>query len=166
MGAEIAYNADQGANCQRVEYTEAMRRFRFRFEAVQKQREARLDEARGVLAEVMGRHTLAEGLLAERRQELNTCLERNNEQPITPGQEMLRQRHIFTLREEVRRREYQMTQLEERLEEARESVSEAHREVKAMEILEERDREEWLLEMKREEQKLNDDLIGSRHGRS
>ena len=59
-----------------------------------------------------------------------------------------------------------MTQLEERLEEARESVSEAHREVKAMEILEERDREEWLLEMKREEQKINDDLIGSRHGRS
>jgi len=143
-----------------------MRRFRFRFEAVQKQRSALLDEARGVLAEVMGRHTLAERLLAERRQELNEALERTDDGPITPGQEMLRQRHVFTVREEVRRREYQMTQLEERLEAARVAVSEAHREVKALEIIEERDREAWVLENKREEQKINDDLIGSRHGRS
>ncbi len=143
-----------------------MRRFRFRFEAVQKQRTALLDEARGVLAEVMGRHTLAERLLAERRQELDEALERSDDGPITPGKEMLRQRHIFTLREEVRRREYQMSQLEERLDAARVAVSEAHRGVRALEILEERDREAWVLETKREEQKINDDLVGSRSGRS
>ena len=143
-----------------------MRRFRFRFEAVQKQRTALLDEARGVLAEVMSRHTLAERLLAERRQELDEALERTDDGPITPGKEMLRQRPLFTLRDEVQRREYQMTQLEERLEAARVAVSEAHRGVRALEILEERDREAWVLETKREEQKINDDLIGSRHGRS
>jgi flagellar export protein FliJ len=55
-----------------------------------------------------------------------------------------------------------MTHVEERLEEARVAVSEAHRGVRALEILEERDREAWVLETKREEQKINDDLISSR----
>lgn len=143
-----------------------MRRFRFRFEAVLKQRAALLDAARGELAEIMGRHTLSERLLGERRAQLDAMLTREETGVIDAGHEMLRQRHIYTVREEVRRREYQLGQLEEHLEAARQAVTEAHRELRAIEILEERDRETWVEEVKREEQKSNDDLNSARSGRS
>jgi len=143
-----------------------MRRFRFRFEAVLKQRVVLLDAARSEFAEILGRHTFSERLLGERRANLDAALGRDEEGPIDPGHEMVRQRHIYTVREEVKRREYQLIQLEERLEAARLTVTEAHRELRAIEILEERDRETWAQEMKREEEKISDDLVGSRSGRS
>ena len=42
-------------------------------------------------------------------------------------------------------------------------MAEAYKDVRALEILQEKDKGKWLLEMKREEQKAADELNGQRH---
>lgn len=144
-----------------------MKRFEFRFEAVRKQRDALLDQAKSRLAEVVGRHTLAVELLTERRADL-TRLAAGGPRPgapLDPGRELIRQRHLQHLRDEIARRERQLEPLQKAVDEARAAVAEAHHALRAIEKLEERDREAWRLETRREEQKEADERSAQRFGR-
>lgn len=144
-----------------------MKRFEFRFEAVRKQRDAMLDQAKGKLGEVIGRYTLAVDLLAERRQSLSLLASHTPQpgQPIDPRRALLRQRHLQALRDEIGRREHQLEALQKAVDEARAEVAKAHHALQAIEVLEERDREAWRDEMRREEQKEADERSAQRFGR-
>lgn len=144
-----------------------MKRFEFRFEAVRKQREAMLDLAKGKLGEVIGRYTLAVELLAERRESLILIAGHTPRagEPIDPRLALLRQRHLHALREEITRREHQLESLQKAIDEARAEVARAHHALRAIEVLEERDREAWKLETLREEQKEADERSAQRFGR-
>lgn len=144
-----------------------MRRFRFRFEAVKKQRSAMLDAAKGRLGEVMNRYNLAVELLAERRQALLTVAGATPSAGRTfdPARDLIRQRHLQALRDEIKRREHQLTLVERELQKMREEVGAAHRALKAIEVLEERDIEEWRQETIREEQQEADERNAQRFGR-
>lgn len=144
-----------------------MKRFEFRFEAVRKQRDAMLDQAKGRLGEVIGRHALAVELLEARRAELAELAAQTARpgQPIDPRRALLRQRHLHGLREEIGRRERQLESLQKVVDEARAAVAEAHHALRAIEVLEERDREAWVQETLREEQKEADERSAQRFGR-
>lgn len=142
-----------------------MRRFKFRFEAVKKQRSALLDVAQADLAEVLRRHGLATDLLAQRRAHLATTGASAPSGTFDAHAEVIRQHHIQAVRLEIQRREVQLERLDEELTEAREKVAEAHRAKRAMEILEERDREAWQAEAKRAEQAEADEQSAQRFGR-
>lgn len=143
----------------------AVKKFRFRFEAVQRQRSAVLDAATAEMAEVMTRRELAASLLAERRHALDTLTAEGPRpgRPFDPRHEMVRQRHLGALREEIRRREVQVKRLDEVLAEARAKVAEAHRALRAIEILEERDRDAWRAEARKEEQREIDERNAQQH---
>ncbi len=129
-----------------------MRRFKFRFEAVKKQRSALLEVAQGAMGEVQRRHTLATDLLAQRREHLATLGAQSPTGAFNPQKETIRQHHLQATRLEITRRATQVERLEEELNAARQKVAEAHRALKAMEIIEERDLEAWKAEAKRLEQ--------------
>ena len=144
-----------------------MKRFRFRLEAALKQRDAVLDNAKIELNEVSQRLNLAEDLLNERHDALKTLTHRPCEAGthLDPGAELIRQRHMHVLRDEVSRREKQVQHLSRVREERRLKVIEAHRDLRALEILKERDKAQWLAEIKYEEQKETDDRNCARFGR-
>ncbi len=144
-----------------------MKRFEFRFEAVRKQREALLDLAKGKLGEVIGRHTLAVELITERRASLDRVASQSARpgQPFDPRLALLRETHLKALRDEIARREHQLEALQKAIDEARAAVAEAHHGLRAIEVLEERDRELWKQEMLREEQKEADERSAQRFGR-
>lgn len=144
---------------------ECVRRFVFRFEAVKRQRDAMLDVAKGELAEVVQRHTLATELLAEKRAALAASTAGRASGALDPRRERIRQLHLHALRDEIGRRERQLAELEEALAEVRGKVAEAHRRLRAIEVLEERDREAWKLETAREEQQEADERSAQRFGR-
>jgi len=142
-----------------------VRRFKFRFEAVKKQRSALLDAAQAALAMVLRRHELATRLLEERRAHVETLSTRGPTGAFDPHAELVRQRHLQAVRLEIGRRETQLERLDEELNEARESVAGAHRELRAMEILEERDRDVWKAEARRLEQLEADERNAQRFER-
>jgi flagellar export protein FliJ len=142
-----------------------MRRFRFRFQAVKVQRGALLDAARQSLAEVLRRRQLAVDLMTQRRQELAGLAARGPAGVFDVHREALRQRRVQTLHQELERRQAQLGRLEEEVAVAREKVAEAHRGLRAMEIIEERDRAEWLAEAQRMEQSESDERASQQFGR-
>lgn len=144
-----------------------MKRFEFRFEAVRMQREAMLDLAKGKLGEVIGRYTLAVDLIAERRASLALVAGHTDRpgQPIDPRRALLRQNHLQALRDEIKRREHQLESLQKAVDEARAEVAKAHHALRAIEVLEERDREAWKEETRREEQQEADERSAQRFGR-
>lgn len=144
---------------------ERVRRFVFRFEAVKRQRDAMLDVAKGELAEVVQRHALAVELLAEKREALTVMAAGRQSGAFDPRLERVRQLHLHALRDEISRREAQLVELDAALGEVRGKVAEAHRRLRAIEVLEERDREEWKLETAREEQQEADERSAQRFGR-
>jgi flagellar export protein FliJ len=145
-----------------------MKKFEFRLAAALKARNVALDAAKTELAGVAARHDLAVGLLETRRQDLLNiaATDRAPGSMLDAHQELLRQRHQHQVREEINRRKHIVVKLVEELDKAREAVTAAYREVRALEVLEERDREVWVQETLREEQKENDDHNSQRHGRS
>lgn len=142
-----------------------MKRFIFRFEAVHKQRGALYDAAAAELADVLARHSLAVDLLTRRRQDLDALATQGAGRSFDPATERLRQLHLAGLRDEIARRQQLVTRMEEALSAARVKVTEAHRAVRAVELLEEKERAVWLLEMKRAEQAENDERSALRFGR-
>jgi len=144
-----------------------MKRFEFRFEAVRMQRDALLDVAKGKLGEVIGRYTLAVDLLAERRHALALVAGASARagEPIDPRRALLRENHLKALRDEIGRREHQLKSLQTAVDAARSDVAEAHHALRAIELLEERDRAAWALEVQREEQKEADERAAQRFGR-
>ncbi len=113
----------------------------------------------------MRRHEFATELLAERRAHLVATGERSPTGTFEAHQEVIRQHHIQAVRQEIARREVQLTRLDEEREKTRLEVAEAHRALKAMDILEEHDREEWVQEAKRAEQAESDERTAQRFER-
>ena len=144
-----------------------MKKFRFRFQAVLQQREIVLDEKRGLLAEAQRKRALAESLLDERRDALTAQLNGGPQAntAFVPAAELVRQRYIMSLRQEIRRREQQLTQIDQEVEKARTVVTEAHQALRAIEVLREKDEAEWRFEFKRAEERSTDEHNSSRHGR-
>ena len=145
-----------------------MKKFRFRLEAALRQREAVLDNAKIELNEVSQRRDLAQNLLSDRQESLLVISQQGPQVggQIDPGGELIRQRHMHVLREEIRRREQQVDHLERLREERRLKVVEAHRDLRALEILRERDYAAWLAEFKYQEQKETDERNSARFGHS
>ena len=145
-----------------------MKKFEFRLAAALKARNVALDAAKTELADVSARHALAEQLLQTRREDLLAVAtaEREPGAPLDAYRELQRQRHQHQIREEIGRREHIVVKLVEEMDVARQNVAEAYREVRALEVLEERDRVEWIEETRREEQKENDEHNSQRFGRS
>ena len=119
------------------------------------------------LAEVLARHALAVDLLTRRRQDLDSVAAHGPTagERFDPARERLRQLHQTGLRDEIERREQLVKRMDEALAEARVKVTEAHRALRALELLEEREREDWQLEYKRAEQGENDERSALRFGR-
>ncbi|MCK6574678.1 flagellar export protein FliJ [Myxococcota bacterium] len=144
-----------------------MKKFAFRFAAVLRQREIVLDQKRAVLSEAERKRTMAEELLTQRRQALNGQLNggpRPN-QSFDANAELVRQRFIHSLRQEIRRREQQLELIMQEVEAARAAVQEAHQALRAIEMLEEKDREAWRFALKRAEEKQTDETNAQRWGR-
>ena len=144
-----------------------MKKFKFRLAAALRARNTILEARQAELANVNSRLTLAQELREQRAGEFATLTQAGPTigAAMDPGRELQRQRHLDHVRNEVDRRLEIVRQLEEEFETVQASVAEAYREVRALEILEERDRKAWLEENKREEQKLVDDRNSQRHGR-
>jgi len=142
-----------------------VRRFMFRFEAVLKQRNAVLDQRTLELAEVERKRAMALDLLTRRRQSLATHVATSGvaRGRFEPHRELIRQRYLQRLRAEIGRRELQLETIGEEHETARVAVTEAHRGVRAMELLEERDRTLWAAEVRRAEERENDEQNAQRH---
>ena len=124
-----------------------------------------LEAAQGELAEIQSRRQYAIELLEERRAGLLTAASSRESNQFDPGAELVRQRHLKHLRDEIGRREHQLLQLETLVEEARDKVAEAYRDVRALEVLEEKDKAIWREETRREEQKETDDFGSQRFKR-
>lgn len=144
-----------------------MKKFAFRFAAVLRQREIVLDQRRAELSEVDRKRLLAEDLLEQRRLaltgELNSGPRPNR--TFDANAELIRQRFIHTLRQEIRRREQQLDQILQELEAARKAVATAHQELRAIELLREKDEAAWRFELKRAEEKQTDETNSQRWGR-
>lgn len=144
-----------------------MKKFAFRFAAVLRQREIVLDQKRAELTEVERKRQLADDLLGQRRQALNGHLNagpRPN-QSFDANAELIRQRFIHSLRQEIRRREQQLEMIGQELERARQAVAEAHQALRAIELLRDKDFEAWKFEMKRAEERQTDETNAQRWGR-
>lgn len=144
-----------------------MKKFAFRFAAVLRQREIVLDQKRAEFSEVERKRVLAEDLLTQRRQTLDGQLAagpRPN-QSFDANAELIRQRFIHSLRQEIRRREQQLELIRQELEAARLAVTGAHQNLRAIELLREKDEAAWRHELKRAEEKQTDETNSQRWGR-
>ena len=144
-----------------------MLKFKFRFKAVQHQRQVILDQKLAIKAEI----------LAERERALNerAHLEALYQQSLTGGAkvgeqfdaqtETWRQLNLFSLREEIKLKDQELDEIDKRLDEAQNEVTEAHRNLRAMEVLEEKDRDAWKHEYRIFQQKETDEINTTRFGR-
>ena len=144
-----------------------MKRFKFRFTAVKNQRKVILDQklakkaaALAELNQAMANLQHLQGLYHMTLQGGPAVGELFNAQ-----QETWRQLRLFSLREEIQQQEERIVQLEERLAEIQEEVTEAHRDLKAMEVIEDKDRESWEKEFRAHQQKETDEINTTRFGR-
>jgi len=144
-----------------------MKKFEFRLAAALMARNADLELKQGELANVNQRLALGQELLETRQVEFKQIASAGPRQGagFDPALELQRQRHLDHVRNEVETRRELVRQLEGERDEAQAKVAQAYRDVRALEILEEKDRAAWLLEFKREEQKMADDRNSQRHGR-
>jgi flagellar export protein FliJ len=127
-----------------------MKKFTFRFEAVERQRGVLLDTRTAELAEAQRKRRMAEGLLAQRRETL-AAAQRGPGVPFDARQELIRQRYLHALRQEIARREQQLRLIDAEIDEARNRVTQAHRDLRAIELLRERDHDEWRADVRRAE---------------
>ena len=137
-----------------------MKRFRFRLEAAKNHRELLLELARAELSEVVEKLSLAEKLLNDCEGNVLNFVQQapRHGDTFDPRSELVRQRHIYQLREEVNRRKALVKQLLTLKQEKVDAVAEAHRNLRAMELLEDKERANWQLEIKRREQKEMDEF--------
>ena len=137
-----------------------MKAFKFRLQAALQHRELLLEVAQSDLAQAIEKLDLAEKLLVECHARIQTFVDAapKSGSQFDANQELIRQRHIYQIREEVDRREAIVKQLEEAKQEKVDAVAQAHRDLRALEILEEKEKAAWLLEFKRNEQKELDEF--------
>ena len=145
-----------------------MKRFKFRFAAVKDQRQVILDQKlakkANVLAELNQAHAEKEHLQTLYYQSLHGGAQVG--QLFNAQQETWRQLRLFSLREEIEAAERKITSLEEKLAEIQKEVTEAHRDLKAMEVIEEKDKKAWRHEFKVHQQKETDEINTTRFGRT
>ena len=144
-----------------------MKRFKFRLAAVRDQRQVILDQKLAKKAEALAH---LERAYAERQ-----LLEQRYFQALHGGPkvgeafnaqvETWRQLQLFSLREEISAKDIEIQELQVKLDEAQVEVTEAHRDLKAMEVLERKDREAWKHEYKIQQQKETDEINTTRWGR-
>ena len=144
-----------------------MKRFQFRFTAVKHQRQVILDQKLAKKAAVLSELNQA---IAERQH-----LEGLYNATLTGGaavgelfdaqKETWRQLRLFSLREEITSAEQKIIELQQKLEEVQQEVTEAHRDLKAMEVIEDKDKEAWRKEFRRHQQKETDEINTTRFGR-
>ncbi len=141
-----------------------MRAFRFRFEAVLKQRKLLLEQAQTALAAQKEICTKQEEVLLALEEQLQKTGAEGPQvgSPLDLRREALRQRFRADLRAQIEAQKAQLLREEERLELLLKQLREAHREFRAMEVLEERDREAWRTEFRRAEQKEADEQNNQR----
>jgi flagellar export protein FliJ len=141
-----------------------LKKFTFRFEAVERQRTIVLDGRVAELAEAQRKRQLADQLLAQRRESLADA-GRPAGATFDARHELVRQRYLHALRAEIARREQQLAHIDREVEEARGRVAEAHRALRAIELLRERDLEEWKAEVRRAEGREIDEHNATRRPR-
>ena len=140
-----------------------MKSFKFRLAAALHHRELLLEIAQSELAQVLEKLNLAKELVSQCAQRLQSFVDAA---PVAgaqfdPNHDLIRQRHIYHIREEIERRKAMIKQLTDLQQEKIAAVREAHKNVRAMELLEDKEKAAWLLEVKRAEQKELDEY-GSR----
>lgn len=140
-----------------------MKAFQFRLAAALHHRELLLEIAQSELAEALEKLNLATDLIDQCKVKLQTYVDAapTAGAQFDPNQDLIRQRHIYHIRQEIDRRKAMVKQLSDLHQEKVAAVAEAHRNVRAMELLEEKEKAAWLLEAKRNEQKELDEF-GSR----
>jgi flagellar biosynthesis chaperone FliJ len=144
-----------------------MKRFRFRFTAVLDQRQVILDQKLALKAEVLAER---DRVLQERAH-----LEAMYQQTLVGGAkvgeifnaqaETWRQLRLFSLREEMTLKERELEKIDERLDEIQREVTEAHRNLKAMEIIKDKDFKKWKHEFNIHQQKETDEINTTRFSR-
>ena len=144
-----------------------MKRFRFRFTAVLDQRQVILDQKLALKAEVLAER---DRVLQERAH-----LEAMYQQTLVGGAkvgeifnaqaETWRQLRLFSLREEMTLKERELERIDKRLDEIQQEVTEAHRDLKAMEIIKDKDLKKWKHEFHVHQQKETDEINTTRFGR-
>ena len=144
-----------------------MKRFKFRFTAVKDQRQIILDQKLAKKAEVLAELSQAHA----EKQHLENLYQQALHGGAQVGQlfnaqeETWRQLRLFSLREEIQGAEQKILELEEKLALVQEEVTEAHRDLKAMEVIEEKDRKAWRHEFRIHQQKETDEINTTRFGR-
>ena len=143
-----------------------MRAFRFRFEPVLRQREARLEAARTGLGRAISAHTAAittrDDCVTQIDQAIANVPTRG---VIDPSWVLLRQRHVHGLRGELDACERAVSEAEAEVERARVAVCDAHRDVQVMEKMCARDFEAWRTATRRAEEMAIDEVTAQRFAR-
>ncbi len=144
-----------------------MKRFKFRFAAVKDQRQVILDQKLAKKAQALAElnHAFAEKQHLEQLYQQTLYGGAQVGQLFNAQEETWRQLRLFSLREEIQSAERKITEYEERLNKIQEEVTEAHRDLKAMEVIEEKDRKEWRHEYNVHQQKETDEINTTRFGR-
>lgn len=144
-----------------------MKRFRFRFTAVQNQRQVILDQTLAKKAAVLAELNQAIAELHHLQSLYQGALHGGAAvgELFDAQQETWRQLRLFSLREEIQQQELIIKEIEERLARVQEEVTEAHRDLKAMEVIEKKDREAWKKEFRAHQQKETDEINTTRFGR-
>lgn len=144
-----------------------MKRFKFRFTAVKNQRQVILDQKLAKKAEVLAAINQAIALLQQLQGLYQSTLQGGAAvgELFDAQQETWRQLRLFSLREEMEMQERVIEQLYEQLAEVQEEVTEAHRDLKAMEVIEDKDRDAWKHEYRIHQQKETDEINTTRFGR-
>ncbi len=144
-----------------------MKKFVFSLNAVKNQREIILDQKLAIKAKIIAERDM----LIQARAQLEALYQQTLSGGPTIGQsfnpqfETLRQLRLFSLRDEMKLKDQAIAMVDHRLALAQDEVTEAHKNVRAMEILEEKARDEWAEEYRKEEQKNTDEINMQRYGR-
>ncbi|MAD61490.1 MAG: hypothetical protein CMH49_08275 [Myxococcales bacterium] len=144
-----------------------MKRFKFRFAAVKDQRQIILDQKLAKKAQALAELSQAHAEKQHLEQLYHQTLHGGAQvgQLFNAQEESWRQLRLFSLREEIQSAERKIIECEERLNEIQEEVTEAHRDLKAMEVIEDKDRKDWRHEYNVHQQKETDEINTTRFGR-
>ena len=144
-----------------------MKKFKFRLAAVRDQRQVVLDQKLAVKAQIMAQRNqiLAERSQLEQLYHHTLISGAKVGEAFNPQVETWRQLRLFSLREEIRMKDQELIEIDRQLEEAQAQVVEAHKDLKAMEVLERKDKEAWKHEYRVYQQKETDEINTTRFGR-
>ena len=144
-----------------------MKRFKFRFAAVKDQRQIILDQKLAKKARALAElnQVQAEKIHLEQLYQQSLYGGAQVGELFNAQQETWRQLRLFSLREEIEVAEKKIVELEQKLAEIQEEVTEAHRDLKAMEVIEDKDKKAWRHEFKVHQQKETDEINTTRFGR-